>query len=221
MLYLIQILNRNHLKLKQNKTMKKVMLVACVLFSTHCLTSCEDEELSQSTYALQESASVVKWKGYSPELYHDGTFQVQSQDIQVVDGKVTSGTFTIPIATIVNFDLPDEVKPMLLEHLKSPDFFHLALHPTASFKITNVQPIANVSEEGNYTVTGDFTLLGQTHPITFPARINLNGNNLELEASFKLDRTKWGMTYAADPALGEHHILPEVDIQFELTANRK
>jgi hypothetical protein len=29
------------------------------------------------------------------------------------------------------------------------------------------------------------------------------------------------MTYAADPALGDHHILPEVDIHFDLTANRK
>ncbi|PTX21549.1 YceI-like domain-containing protein [Pontibacter mucosus] len=201
--------------------MKKVMLAACVLFSALCLTSCEDEELSKSTYALQESASVVTWKGYSPALYHDGSFQVQSQDIQVVDGKVTSGTFTIPIATIENFDLPDEVKPMLLEHLKSPDFFNLALHPTASFRITKMQPLASASEGANNTVTGDFTMLGQTHPISFPANIRLQGSNLKLEASFKLDRTKWGMTYAADPALGDHHILPEVDIQLDLTASRK
>ncbi|NEM99141.1 YceI family protein [Pontibacter burrus] len=201
--------------------MKKVLLVACVLFSGLCLTSCEDEELSKSTYALQESASVVKWKGYSPVLYHDGSFQIQSQDIKVVDGRITSGTFTIPIATIENFDLPDEVKPMLFEHLKSPDFFNLALHPTASFRITKVQPIATVAEGDNYIVTGDFTMLGQTHPISFPANINLQGSKLELEASFKLDRTRWGMTYAADPELGEHHILPEVDIQFDLTVNRK
>ena len=70
-------------------------------------------------------------------------------------------------------------------------------------------------------MTGDFTMLGQTHPVSFPAKVNLQGSNLELEASFKLDRTKWGMTYAADPELGDHHILPEVDIAFDLTANRK
>ncbi|PKV75995.1 YceI family protein [Pontibacter ramchanderi] len=201
--------------------MKKVMLAACVLFSALSLTSCEDEELSKSTFALEESNSKVIWKGYSPALYHDGSFRVQSQDIQVVDGQVTSGTFTVPIATIANFDLPDEVKPVLLDHLKSPDFFNLALHPTASFRITKVQPLARVSEGANYTVTGDFTMLGQTHPIAFPANINLQGSKLELEASFKLDRTKWGMTYATDPALGDHHILPEVDIHFDLTANRK
>ncbi|MFD2247519.1 YceI family protein [Pontibacter ruber] len=201
--------------------MKKVMLAACFLFSALYFTSCEDEELSKSTFALEESSSVVKWKGYSPVLYHDGSFQVQSQDIQVVDGKVTSGTFTIPIASIENFDLPDEVKPVLLNHLKSPDFFNLALHPTASFNITKVQPLASTAEGGNYTVTGDFSMLGQTHPVSFPAKINLQGGKLELEASFKLDRTKWGMTYAADPALGDHHVLPEVDIQFDLTANEK
>ncbi|MCC9168099.1 YceI family protein [Pontibacter harenae] len=201
--------------------MKKVFLSACVLFSALCFTSCEDEEVSQSTYALEKSSSKVTWKGYSPVLFHDGSFIVQSQDIKVENGVVVSGTFTIPIATIENFDLPDEVKPVLLEHLKSPDFFNLALHPTASFKITKVQPLANASEGTNYTVTGDFTMLGQTHPITFPAKINLEGSNLNLEASFKLDRTKWGMTYAADPALEEHHILPEVDIEFDLTAQKK
>lgn len=97
----------------------------------------------------------------------------------MVEGKVTSGTFTIPIATMANFDLPDEVKPMLLEHLKSPDFFHLALHPSASFKIKKVQSLANASEGANYTVTGDFTMLGQTHPVSFPANIHLQGSSLE------------------------------------------
>ncbi|MBC5991941.1 YceI family protein [Pontibacter cellulosilyticus] len=201
--------------------MKKVILSACVLFSAFCFTSCEEEEVDKSTFALQESSSVVKWKGYSPGLFHDGSFQVQSQDIQVEDGKVSAGTFTIPIATIENFDLPAEVKPVLLEHLKSPDFFNLALHPAATFKITEVQPLSNTTEGANYTVTGNFTMLGQTHPITFPAKIKLAGSNLELDANFKLNRTKWGMTYAADPELGEHHILPEVDITFDLTAHKR
>ncbi|MFD2512248.1 YceI family protein [Pontibacter locisalis] len=201
--------------------MKKVFLSACVLFSALCFTSCEKEEVSKSTYALDQSNSKVKWKGYSPVLFHDGSFNVQSQDIKVEDGRVVSGTFTIPIASIENFDLPDHIKPVLLEHLKSPDFFNLALHPTAFFKITKVQELTNGAAGTNYTVTGDFTMLGQTHPITFPAKIAVEGSNLNLDANFKLDRTKWGMNYAADPALGEHHILPEVDIEFDLTAHKK
>lgn len=190
------------------------MLCSALVFS-----SCEDEQLNQNTYALEENA-VVKWKGYSPALFHDGSFKVQSQDIEVSDGKLVSGAFTIQIGSIENFDLPEEMKPVLLEHLKSPDFFNLALYPSASFRITQVQSLANPSEGNSHNVTGDFTMLGQTHPISFPAMISLQGNTLQLKANLKLDRTKWGMNYAADPALGDHHILPEVDIQFDLKANR-
>ncbi|RDV14255.1 YceI family protein [Pontibacter diazotrophicus] len=68
-------------------------------------------------------------------------------------------------------------------------------------------------------MTGDFTMLGQTHSITFPAIINIDGRKMTLEASLELDRTKWGMNYAADPELGEHHIVPTIDIYFELTAH--
>ena len=201
--------------------MKKSFLPFAILLGAICFTSCDDEDVTRSTFALDEENSEVVWKGYSPTVYHDGSFAVESQGIEVVDGNVKGGTFTIPISSIKNFDLPDEVKPVLLDHLKSPDFFNMALHPSASFKITHVKPLSSPAEEANHTVTGEFTMLGQTHPITFPAMITLNGSELDIIASFEIDRTKWGMTYAADPALGEHHILPKVDIRLDLSAHKQ
>ncbi|WP_282597084.1 hypothetical protein [Rufibacter aurantiacus] len=44
---------------------------------------------------------------------------------------------------------------------------------------------------------------------------------MEMKADFQLGRTKWGMMYAADPALGEHHILPEVDISLTVKGHRR
>ncbi|KAA3437747.1 YceI family protein [Rufibacter hautae] len=206
--------------------MKKALLSLLVFSFALNLTSCEEtEEITKTAYAVEEENSTVKWKGYSPSLYHDGSFKVTSPGVEVVDGKVKSGTFTIPIASIQNFDLEDHVKPALLEHLKSPDFFNMVLHPNASFKITNVQSLASSNGGGianaNYTVTGDFTLLGQTHAITFPARIMMEGSKIEMKADFQLDRTKWGMMYAADPALGEHHILPKVDISLDIKGHKQ
>ncbi|RDV14254.1 YceI family protein [Pontibacter diazotrophicus] len=123
--------------------MKKAVLPVFAFSFALCFTSCEKNEITKANYALDEKNSVVEWKGYSPDLYHEGSFSVTSQNIEVVDGKVKGGTFTIPIATVQNFDLPEEVKPVLLEHLKSPDFFNLALHPNATFKIINVQPMVS------------------------------------------------------------------------------
>jgi len=48
------------------------------------------------------------------------------------------------------------------EHLRSPDFFNVKQYPEITFKSTAVRPV-----EGGYEVTGEFTLHGQTRPLTF------------------------------------------------------
>lgn len=200
--------------------MKKTFLPFLVLSAISSFTGCEDELVISNTYSLEEEHSTVEWKGYSPNVFHDGSFSVNSDDLKVVNGNITGGTFTIPIVSIQNFDLPEAVKPVLLDHLKSPDFFNMAMYPNAKFTITKVAPRSSQSEEASHTITGDFTMLGQTHSVSFPAMIKLEGNELKIEGSFEIDRTKWGMTYAADPALGEHHILPEVEIKLDLLAHK-
>ena len=202
-------------------------ILSITLFSLFVLlTGCEKAEHNpKSTYQLNPE-SVAEWRGAGHNVAHIGSFSVNSLNVQVVNDKIKSGTFNIPIASIQNFDLPaGEVRDMLLNHLKSPDFFNLALHPEATFTITNVTPYngktADAIAGANYTVTGNFTMIGKTNPISFPAKINIANNKLQAEGTFKLDRTKWGMNYAADPALGEHHIFPEVDIHLKLSGNKQ
>ena len=72
----------------------------------------------------------------------------------------------------------------------------------------------------NYIVTGSFTLLDKTNAITFPDKIEVTSSSLTAEAIFTIDRTKWAMKYAADPALGEHHILSEVAIHLKLSGHK-
>jgi polyisoprenoid-binding protein YceI len=175
-------------------------------------------------YALDESKSLIEWSGASPNTSHQGSFAVTSAGLQVEDGTVKSGTFVIPIASIKNFDLPKTIKPVLLKHLKSKDFFNIAVYPEAQFTLTRVEPLEQASAGAvagaNMLITGNFSMIGQTHAITFPARIAMIDNTIAVEATFKLDRTKWGMNYAADPALKKRHIFPEVDIHLKLAANR-
>ncbi|CAN5509241.1 hypothetical protein BH23BAC1_BH23BAC1_24710 [soil metagenome] len=149
----------------------------------------------------------------------------------VENGHITGGTFKIPIISIKNFDLPEEVKPVLLDHLKSEDFFNMAIYPEAHFRITNVINIneyangvikdAHKIDAANKVVYGDFTILGKTFPINFPAKVAVDEDKISVEAKFTINRTKWGMNYAADPALGDHHINPEVDIHLKLSGKRK
>jgi polyisoprenoid-binding protein YceI len=202
--------------------MKLIFLTLITLFSF--IFQVFSPETQTYNYALDESKSVIEWSGASPNTSHQGSFGVTSSGIQVEDGTIKGGSFVIPIASIKNFDLPKTIKPVLLKHLKSKDFFNIALYPEASFTITQVVPLVQASAGAvagaNMLVTGNFTMLGQTHPITFPARIAMQDDAVAIEATFKLDRTKWGMNYAADPALKNRHIYPEVDIHLKLAANR-
>jgi polyisoprenoid-binding protein YceI len=196
----------------------KTVILSLLLAYCFAFTSFRSKP-SLYSYSLESDKSVVLWAGSSPRVTHDGSFSVVSEGLEVVEGQVKGGTFVIPIASIQNFDLSKTIRPVLLKHLKSEDFFHLALYPEATFTITQVEPLEETVEgavEGaNVLVTGDFTLIGNTHPISFPARVDFLGEELAVEAKFSFDRTKWGMNYAADPALKNRHIYPEVAIHLK------
>ncbi|GAB3166482.1 YceI family protein [Telluribacter humicola] len=198
----------------------KIVFISAIVAS-FLWSSFNQEVLNKKQqYVLNEETSVVEWKGFMPGTFNEGSFSVKSEGLEAEGGKIKGGTFIIPIASIKNFNLPDAVKPQLLDHLKSPDFFNMALHPEATFTITKLTPYNKKDTAAvagaNYLVTGDFTMLGKTNPITFPAKIQLDGQKLVTEAKFKLDRTRWGMNYATDPKAEGHYILPEVAIHLKV-----
>jgi polyisoprenoid-binding protein YceI len=202
------------------KTLLATALLAASLLAGGCK---KDDDVKLNRYTL-EPASAVEWWGRKPDGQHHGAFSVNGQDLLVENGKLKSGTFTIPIASISNFDLPDEMKPVLLEHLKSADFFNAALHPNATFAITKVGPLtgnrAGSVDGANYEVSGHFTLLGKTLPLTFPARITLQNGKLNAEAVLTIDRTRWGMTSFSDPAAALY-IYPDVDLHLKLSGTQQ
>ena len=200
--------------------MKKVLSFALVALLA---VSCKKNDQASFAYELSDT-SVAEWDGHASDHSNQGLFEVTGSFTTTSNGVIKEGTFVIPIASIDNYNLPEEVKPQLLEHLKSADFFNVLVHPTAQFVITKVQPytggVAGAIEGANYLLTGDFTMVGQTHPVSFPARISYAGQKITAEATFKLDRTKWGMTSYTDPSQGLY-IYPEVDMHLDIEADRK
>jgi len=101
----------------------------------------------------------------------------------------------------------------LNDHLRNADFFDVENHPQITFKSTEV--IA--TGEDTARVTGDFTLLGVTQPVTFDVTLRKLGAHpfsgkphVGFAAEGSLDRTAFGMDYAA-PVVG-------TDIAFTLAA---
>ena len=83
------------------------------------------------------------------------------------------------------------------EHLRKEDFFNVAKYPTMTFKSTQVNFINPIQAK----VTGDFTLLGKTMPLTLDVTLKKIANNpmnkaptIGFRATGNIDRAAYGMT---------------------------
>lgn len=213
--------------------MKRTSLsLTATLIGIMAMTACKrnaNETSGRNTDTINYSlnaGSVIEWKGIMRQGYNSGSFDIDNSNIETKNGIVTSGTITIPISSIKNYNLPDSaLKEQLLHHLKSADFFNLAVYPTATFRIRQVQPYPggdsiNPTAKANCLVDGSFTMLGKTNPVTFPAYIHFSGEQMEIAAFFTIDRTKWGMTYASDSSAGLF-IYKDVALRMAVNARRK
>lgn len=107
----------------------------------------------------------------------------------------TNMSFTIATNSIdTNWDARDE-------HLRKEDFFNVAKYPTMTFKSTQVTFINPQQAE----VTGNFTMLGQTKPLTLKVTLNKIANSpltkepvVGFRATGNIDRAAYGMTAFAD-----------------------
>lgn len=127
---------------------------------------------------------------------------------------VFSGTFTVdetnPAASSIEIEVRTESVDTGAEgrdnHLRSPDFFNAKQFPTMTFKSTAVKSLGG----DEFEVTGNYTLLGVTKPIT--ARVVRIGSGTDrrsraktmgLEATFTVKRTDFGMKFMAGPLSDE------------------
>ncbi|MGP5211916.1 YceI family protein [Psychrobacter alimentarius] len=103
----------------------------------------------------------------------------------------TSMNFTIATDSIdTNWDARDK-------HLKTDEFFNVAKYPTMTFKSTKVTFINPQQAK----VMGDFTMLGQTKPLTLDVTLNKIANSpltkepvVGFRATGNIDRAAYGMT---------------------------
>jgi polyisoprenoid-binding protein YceI len=66
-------------------------------------------------------------------------------------------------------------------------------------------------------VTGNLTMHGVTHGVTFPATIKVDGNTVTARADFKISRKDWGVVYPGQP---DDLISDDVRIIFDIVASK-
>jgi YceI-like domain len=207
--------------LKHQKIMILKKLPGILLLALGLLGSCKKDKHSTIVYELHSNESVAEWKGYLKTGYfNSGAIGVSSTSLKTVDGKVVSGSFALPLITLVNYNLEKPAEKLeLINHLKTADFFNIALYPEITFEITNVTP---ASTGGNFNVTGNLSMVGKSLPVTFPATITISDKRITVDANLKVDRTKWGINFAASAELpDDKRIMPEIDIHLQLLGKER
>lgn len=138
-------------------------------------------------------AFVVNHLGFSNLI---GRFNTASGDVSFDKDAVdkSSVSMTIDAASV------DTNHAKRDEHLRSPDFFNVKEFPKLTFKSTKIVKTG----EKTGTLTGDFTMLGVTKPVTLTVTFNKEGvspaSKLEtvgFSARGTLKRTDFGMKYGA------------------------
>lgn len=175
---------------------------------------------------IDPAASTVGWKGTKKlGSAHNGGVALKEGSITMdAKGQLKSGSFVVDMTSISNEDLkgsPDYQKK-LVGHLSSADFFDVAKHPTAAFKITGVK--VDPKKKDEVVVSGDFTMIGKTNPISFPVKIVSDKGMTTGEAIIKIDRTKWGLKYGSGNFFKElaadKIISDEFELSLKLTAKK-
>ncbi len=182
--------------------------------------------MSGVVYKAVPEQSEVKWTGKKVTGSHHGTIQLKSGQLTAAGNVVTGGTFAIDMTTIKDLDLTDpEYNGKLIGHLKSDDFFGVEKFPTSTYEITKLTPIAGAKEgAANYTVDGNLTIKGITHPATFQAAIAIAGDTIMASASeIKVDRTLYNIRYGSKKffeSIGDKAISDDFTLSVALMAKK-
>ena len=106
------------------------------------------------------------------------------------------------------------------EHLRSADFFDVENHPTIEFDSTRVEH----KDRGDYRVTGDLTMHGETHPVTLDVTVHgvtrdaQGHDRVGLEARGTLNRSDFGLRWQQALETGGVLVADELRISADIAA---
>lgn len=151
------------------------------------------------TFTIDTQRSSIEWVGSKVTGKHNGTVKLSSGSLAFSGQKLQGGSFTTDMTTLKVLDLQGEYAQKLEGHLKNDDFFGVEKFPTSAFNITRVK----MKGKDQATITGNLTIKGITHPVTFPAVVKRQGNAVVAVAKgVKIDRTKYDVKYGSNSIFG-------------------
>jgi polyisoprenoid-binding protein YceI len=132
-------------------------------------------------------------------------------------GQLVGGTVEIDMNTIEYKDKENKNTPV--NHLKSPDYFDVEKFPISTIAITRVASVSGKTIK----VTGDLTIKGVTHPVTFPAKMEVEEGIVKANGKVIIDRTDWGIRYRSGKfydILADQTVSDDIELLIKIVAKK-
>lgn len=173
---------------------------------------------SDAVLNVDKNESTVSWKASKVTGTHFGKVKISKAELDYRNERIQGGSFEMDMTSITVEDITDaNSNKRLTDHLKSDDFFSSEKFKSSSLKITS----ATTSNGKDYQITGDLVIKGISHPVTFPAIVEVSGNKITATANITFDRTKYDIKYRSGSYfenLADRLIYDDVHLEVKLVA---
>ena len=185
------------------KTSTTLSLIASMFFMTAF------NPIKDDIYTVDVERSTIEWSAKKVGGGHTGTVKIADGNLIYTGKALKSGSFQMNMSSITS----DNAR--VTNHLKSDDFFSTEKNPMSKFEITKVTSAGT----DRVNITGNLSIKGFTHPVTFPATVKQQKDVLVAVASgIRVDRTKYDIKFRSKTFFGDIGD-KAIDDEFELSIN--
>lgn len=190
----------------------------------------QDSTAKAAGWNVNVSESKIEWIGSKPIGQHNGTINLKDGSLNVENGKLTGGNFTIDMNSIAVLDITDSAKnAALVSHLKGTgdpqaedDFFNVKKFPEGKFVITGVADATDADKtklkDATHVISGNLTLKGIEKNISFPAKVTVTETGAEAYSEMNIDRTNWNIVYNSDETVKDKFINKDINLKLTVKA---
>lgn len=180
-------------------------LVLVLATSGLALAQSQTFQISRARVIFTSEAPLETINGVSRRA--SGSFQLDPSNMSSI-----SGTITVPVRSLgTGIDERDE-------HLHSANWLDAGSHPNATFELQSVSGASSMPEgqDVSFQVRGQFTIHGQTNPVTAQVRGRFQDGSLRLRARFSVDLDDYGISI---PSVVRNKVSNEISVQVDLSAS--
>ncbi len=146
------------------------------------------------------SESRLEWVGRNLLNRHRGTLGLKAGFLEFSGGKPVGGEFAFDMNAITCENLRDDpLHDVLVDHLRSHDFFDTEYFPEGKFRLHAVEPVAGATPGApDLRIEGELSLKDRTGAVAFEAVSGVTAEGrFAAQAVLSFDRTRWNVFYGS------------------------